>query len=138
MAFYRADNPDAKWYDKLIAWWTKSNYSHCELVIDNMWYSCSPRDGRVRKKSIIPKKEHWDFIEIDINKNLFLEFFEKNKGKKYDWLNIFCNQILPCNLQNPNKWICSEFVGTAIFQKEFKGSPQKLYEILKNKTIDVR
>ena len=127
VAFYRADNPNAKWYDKLIAWWTDSKYSHCELVIDDIWYSSSPRYGKVRAKQIIPKKDHWDFINVEIDKEQFLKFFYKNKDKKYDWKNIFCNQIIPCNLQNPNKWICSEFVGTAIFQKEFKGSPQDLY-----------
>ena len=130
VAFYRADNPDAKWDDKLIAWWTDSKYSHCELVIDDVWYSSSPRDGKVRAKQIIPKKYHWDSVDVEIDKEQFLKFFYENKGKRYDFLNILCTQILPCNLQNPNKWICSEFVGTAIFGKEFKGSPQKLYERL--------
>ena len=130
VAFYRADNTDAKWDDKLIAWWTDSKYSHCELVIDGIWYSSSPRDGKVRAKQIIPKKDHWDFVGVEVDLVYFHKFFLDNVGKGYDWKNIFCNQIIPCGLQNPNKWICSEFVGTAIFGKEFKGSPQKLYERL--------
>ena len=127
VAFYRADNPNAQWDDKLIAWWTDSKYSHCELVANGIWYSSSPRDGKVRAKEIVPQEGHWDFVEVDIDREWFNIFFKENEGKKYDWLNIFCTQFLPCNLQNPKKWICSEFVGTAIFKKEFKGNPQDLF-----------
>ena len=130
VAFYRADNTDAQWDDKLIAWWTDSKYSHCELVIDDIWYSSSPRDGRVRAKEIIPAEGHWDFVDVEIDREWFYKFYKENEGKSYDYLNILCDQIIPCGLQNPNKWICSEFVGTGIFKEEFKGSPQDLYERL--------
>ena len=129
IAFYKVpNNPSAQWDDKLIAWWTGSNYSHCELIVDGYWYSSSPRDGKVRKRWINPKDEHWEYVDIEIDEVWFYNFFKDNEGKDYDWKNIFFTQIIPLGLQNPNKWICSEFVGTAIFKEEFKGSPQKLYK----------
>ena len=35
-------------FNALIRWWTRSPYSHCELVINGTCYSSSIRDGGVR------------------------------------------------------------------------------------------
>ena len=46
LAFYKGEGD---WVDKLVRWWTKSQYSHVE-VVGNMWVSSSPRDGGVNAK----------------------------------------------------------------------------------------
>ena len=42
LAFYKGKGD---WVDKLVRWWTKSQYSHVEVVVGNTWISSSPRDG---------------------------------------------------------------------------------------------
>jgi len=133
LAFYIAKN--GTFFDKLIAWWTKSKYSHVELIIDGYWYSTSPRDGTVRRK-IIPISTKWDYIEVPLKnrtKKEILEFYERTKGQKYDWINIFLCQIIPLGIQIDDRWICSEWCTYAISGKELKISPQELYELAINK-----
>ena len=114
LAFYKGKGD---WSDKLIRLWTRSKYSHTELVIDDLWYSSSPRDGEVRIKYITPKPGHWDFIEIDVTKEQkenMLNFFNSQIGKKYDFKGIFLSQVLPFNIQDPEKWFCSEIDSKAL------------------------
>ena len=47
IAFYKAKG---NIIDKSIRLWTRSKYSHCEIVIGENWYSSSPRDKGVRAK----------------------------------------------------------------------------------------
>ena len=47
LALYKAPG---EWTNALIRWWTRSQYSHCELVIDGTCYSSSERDRGVRSK----------------------------------------------------------------------------------------
>jgi len=108
LAFYKGAGD---WTDKAIRLWTRSKYSHSELVINGVWYSSSPRDLKVRGKIIIPQANHWDYIDIPTSneqKRIMVDFFNEQMGKPYDFLAIFLTQILPLNIQDPNKWFCSE------------------------------
>ena len=60
LAFYKAKGD---WVDWIVRKWTKSIYSHCEVVIGDEWFSSSPRDGGVRMKKIEYKPEDWDLVE---------------------------------------------------------------------------
>jgi hypothetical protein len=109
LAFYKAKNGDI--FDKLIAWWTRSPYSHCEIVIGNKWYSSSPRDGRVRKAIIEPNPDSWDYIDVPMNtmdEVLVETLFKKYDGAKYDFMGILLSQILPLGMHSKSKWFCSE------------------------------
>jgi len=97
-------------FDKLIRIWKRSQYSHTELIIDGTWYSSSPRDGGARTKVFKPNPEHWDFVEVDINKAYALYVFSQYKGQGYDWLWIWFSQILPLNIHSKHKVGCSELV----------------------------
>ena len=114
LAFYKYKGD---WTDKVIRWYTHSPYSHTEMVIDGVWYSSSPRDGKVRRKVIIPKEGHWDFIEIPCSlaqKNKMKAFFESQMDKRYDLLGIALSQVIPLNIQDPNKWFCSEICSKSL------------------------
>ena len=145
IAFYKAKG---NWVDKLIRLWTRSIYSHCELVINDedelLWISSSPRDGGVRilqNPSMNPN--NWDYITIPNTNSTDIQLINKltasQLGKKYDWLGIFFTQFLPLNIQNPNRWFCSEIVTyllkeslLSIKNKPSWYSPGELYiELLK-------
>jgi len=138
VAFYKVNQSKITWIDKLIAWWTKGNYSHVELIIDGYMYSSSPVDNGVRKKKHIVNINKWEYININANTDNILEFFNQTKNNKYDWLGIL-GFILPFK-DRTNKWFCSEWVSNALKISGYKNlwklepdkiSPNKLYEILK-------
>jgi len=73
-------------FDKLIRFVTRSQYSHCELVIDGLCYSSSPRDRGVRMKHIDLTEDKWDVFEIEGDKVWALDWFINNVNKPYDWV----------------------------------------------------
>jgi len=138
VAFYKGKGD---WVDWAIRKWTRSPYSHCEIVIDNTWYSSSARDGGVRKKNIHHNPENWDFIDIKIqvnDKNIIKMFFNKQIGKKYDYVGILLSQVIPLHEDIKNRWFCSEICAYTlqlidILPKDKKSnwySPGRLYKRL--------
>ena len=129
-------------FDKLIRWWTHSEYSHVELVIGGMWYSSSPRTGRVAGRELVYNESHWDSVEVEANEGQIkrmTRLFRQERGKKYDWLGITLSQILPLGIDMPNRWFCSEICAyvlkksctVRLDEKASWYSPQRLYEAVK-------
>jgi len=114
----------------IIRWWTKSIYSHCELVLDgDIGYSSSMRDGGVRGKSIDFNPEHWDFIELPFaNAWNILEHFRETRGRPYGLIDLFWSQFF--NRPNRDKGdFCSEWCAAALgLPNPSSYSPQSLYD----------
>lgn len=85
LAVYKGEG---KLFNRLIRLWTRSRYSHCELVMpDGRWLSASAMDGGVRAKHIELDFEHWDLIPLPwANAKLIESVFDRHEGKGYDWL----------------------------------------------------
>lgn|SRR5574340_42996 len=99
----------------LTRWWTGSQYSHCELVIDGMCYSASFMDGGVRCKLIDLAEARWDVVPITGgNAEAAVEFFNQTKGRRYDWLGLFGAQLFNRGIQNPRRYFCSEWCAKAL------------------------
>ena len=131
LAFYKGKGDIT---DKLIRWWTKSPYSHVELVVDGWWYSTSPRDLRVRAKRIVPKKDHWDFVEVEVDEDWLYEVFAKTRGAKYDWLGIFFTQIVDLNIHSKSRYFCVEWCAFINkIPKPHRYNPGTLYNYVKGK-----
>lgn len=115
LAFYKAKGT---WLDCLVRRWTRSQYSHVEIVFsDGIWFSASPRENEVRFKWIVPKPGHWDFVDICLfptEEELLREYCEEQDGKRYDWIGIFLSQIIPLGVHNSRWWFCSEVVSAAL------------------------
>jgi hypothetical protein len=141
VAFFKAGNAIS---DKLIKFWTKSKYSHVEILIEGFSYDANTELGLRKYAMKSYDLEQWDVISIDVNiskKNFGkIERFIKNQiGCKYDWRGIFLSQFVNMGIDSDNKWFCSEFV-TKILQlilieetldeKPNKVSPGKLSELL--------
>jgi len=118
VAFYKKGNSI---YSRLIRLWTKSIYSHTELVIQtkckhkSYWITSDPAVGHVIvRESPNIDLDHWDFVEIknvnSTNAEKIVKLVKEEIGKKYDYLGIFLSQIFPFEIQNPDKWFCSEIV----------------------------
>jgi len=125
LAFYKGEGTIV---DGLIRWWTKSEYSHVELVVDGLWYSTSPRDQKIRSKYINPKPENWDYVDVTVDADRLEELFNRTKGAKYDWTGIALSQFLPLNVHSRDRWFCSEFCAEALgLEGSNQYSPEDLY-----------
>lgn len=117
---------------------TLSKYSHAELVINNICYSSSSRDGGVRAKSIDITSGKWDVIYIDVTnevKQQALLWFKQNNEKNYDWSNIL-RYIIPFYPQRKDQYVCFEAVGEALgFAGAYKLTANDLYEWAKKREI---
>ncbi|ALZ84712.1 hypothetical protein APT59_11090 [Pseudomonas oryzihabitans] len=126
LALYRAPGDT---YDRLIRAWTRSPYSHCELVMpDGRFVTSSPRDGGVRAKVIAQDPAVWDFLPLPWIQAAHVEqLLEQEAGAGYDWLGILGSQILPAGIQSRSRWFCSEFCAHALDVKQpHRYSPGKL------------
>ena len=89
VAFYKGKG---RWHNRFIRYWTKSKYSHAELIIDEECYTIEPfsLEG-VRKTECSYNEADWDFISFEISeeqKEIFNKFFNKTKGQGYDWVGM--------------------------------------------------
>ncbi|OAQ15037.1 enoyl-CoA hydratase [Bibersteinia trehalosi Y31] len=105
-------------------------------------YSSSPRDGGVRCKTITRptntyggafKPENWDLFLLPYASGQKVEaFYQKTRGKKYDFLGaVGC--VIPIR-EKPNRWYCSEWCYQAITGDHKQLSPNKLAEYVKART----
>ena len=128
LAFYKGKGD---WVDKVIKWWTKSQYSHVEVVVGNTWISSSPRDGGVRSMRMESyNAEHWDIIDYPgVTSGDVFDLFRRTKGDDYDFIGIFFSQVLPLGVQSKSKWYCSEWAAELKYVKT-NLSPKELYELV--------
>lgn len=115
LAMYKG--PAARRWDRFCHWWirvwTRSPYSHAELVIDGVCYSSSPRDGGVRAKVIDLNSGRWDVFWIEGDRARALGWFEAHKGDRYDWAGIV-RFVLPFLPHRSRMWFCFEAVGAML------------------------
>ena len=135
-------------FHKIVRWWTKSPYSHAELIMPTgEWISISPFLAKQVESRTGPEApmSQWDFIEIEVNDKKIesLErFYELTKGQKYDWFGMIASQLLPVHIKGRSRWYCSEWIAYALrisgilkwdriqIYDQSDLSPQKLYELV--------
>lgn len=99
----------------LIRWWTKSIYSHCELVVGSVSYSSSLMDGGVRAKMIDFDDGNWDLIDLpDRFDGLIVAYFASTRGANYSWLDLIRSQIFNTADDEPGAAFCSEWCAAAL------------------------
>ena len=136
-------------FNKIVRWWTKSPYSHAELILPDgvTWIRIGPFSSS--KLSAIKKEkwepQNWDFVTLKVTEEqvaTIKEFFERTKGCRYDWWGMILSHFLPFRIKQRGKWYCSEWIAHAlrvsrvidwrvarIFERA-KISPAALYDIV--------
>ena len=123
--------------DMAIRLWTWSKYSHVELRFNTvpptdsddhaLCFSSSGRDGGTRFKYIDLTDGRWDRWRVEkpaVEAAIFQWCLGKT-GKKYDFLGIF-GFIIGKQLQDPEKWYCSEICAAALRRHDVLDFPQKI------------
>jgi hypothetical protein len=108
--------------DRFIRWWTKSPYSHTELVLPNGegWIGIYPPDSpRVRLRTTPEdfRVDEWDFINLHATReqvDAVLSFYNKTAGQPYDWVGMILSHVTPFRIKRNDKWYCSEWVAYAL------------------------
>lgn len=136
--------------DRLIRWWTKSRYSHVELILPdgNISGIRPPYYSLVTTRAIKKLNEsEWDLLEVEVSNSqlgLLQGFIASTEGQGYDWLGMIASNISPLKVRAPGRWYCSEWVAYALsvsgvlpwkFAKlyDLKSiSPADLYVIINN------
>ena len=125
LAFYKLQKGD--WFGWLIAKWTglfnwnTPDYTHVEIafLVDGEWwyYSSSTRnpDGTsgtrwVDEKTLLKNRDRWDvFVANPLRSQAdMIKTCDEELGKGYDWLGICGFVTLFGQLNDKNKWYCSE------------------------------
>ena len=121
----------------LIRWWTKSEYSHCELVIGDMAYSSSVQDGGVRCKEIEFAPERWDFIDLHwADQGAVLRYFRMTESEPYGWTDLLWRQIFN-RPGDAHGAFCSEWCAAALgLTNPQQYSPGTLGEYCKSRRTD--
>ena len=137
VAFYKAPGTAV---DKLIRWWTRGPYSHCELVFElvddgpSLCMSSSMRDGGVRSKRILLDAESWDIVPVvDADIDVAWAWAAEHANEGYDCLGIIGLALKNKGMQDQNKWFCSEAVAAMLgLKKSWKFNPSTLYYFILN------
>ncbi len=115
-AFYKSTRPGlAGIYSRGVRWWTRSPYSHCELIFsDGMAASASYMDGGVRFKRIDFDPGHWDFVDLPAHlEPAARTWFVAHAGQPYDLLGNLHFLLGPVS-DDKGKWFCSESIAAAL------------------------
>lgn len=105
---------DSDIVEKAIGIITKSNYCHCELVINDTWVSSNSKEGVTIKEDFDYYADEWDFYEFPVldimtrDFNIIMDFIRKQDDKTYDFLGIILSQLVPISVHNRKKYFCSE------------------------------
>ena len=107
--------------NKIVRWWTKSPYSHSELILKDAqtWLSISPfiKASVSSTTKLIYEPLDWDFIEIEVTEkqhDTIEQFYDLTKGCGYDWIGMVLSQFLPFNIKQKSRWYCSEWIAYAL------------------------
>ena len=118
VAFYKGKG---SWKNKIIRWWTKSQYSHAELIMPDhfTWITITPfRNSTVSSRIQTEYDiENWDFLSLEVNEDqvqIINDFFDETKGCRYDWWGMILSQFLPFRIKRTNRWYCSEWIAYAL------------------------
>lgn len=116
----------------IVRWWTGSIYSHCELVVGDVWYSSSLMDGGVRSKQIAMNPDHWDLIELpEYMARRILGHYAETAGQRYSWLDLIRTQLFNANVDEQGASFCSEWCAAAIgLPNPASYSPRTLGELV--------
>jgi hypothetical protein len=103
-------------YNRLVRWWTRSPYSHVELILPAFGSaaSSSAMDGGVRFKAIDFDAALWDFVDLPADLSDGAEaWFNQHYGDGYDYLGNV-HFVLSAVGDDKRKWFCSEAVAAAL------------------------
>ncbi|HEY9460364.1 MAG TPA: hypothetical protein VIR04_06155 [Paralcaligenes sp.] len=136
VAFYKGRS---RIFNRLVAWWTRGAFSHCELVTGYtsdgaaICWSSSWLDGGVRRKAIKLNPDHWELVDIPDTPRTrtgAVTWFMVNSGQPYDLLGLLGFLWRPTR-DVLHGWFCSEAIAAALgIPEPWRFDPNTLRAVL--------
>lgn len=136
IAFYKGRT---RLFNRLVSWWTRGIYSHCELLYNptlqlkdgKQWVcSSSHADKGVRIQEITWHAENWDLVTIEGNCGEAVEWFRRHLGEPYDVPGL-AGFVARRVRHSKRRWFCSEACAEAIGMPEsWRFDPNTLHAAL--------
>ena len=91
---FRQDSPD--FIKNIGAWlvktWTRSDFYHVEIIINDNWITATPDDGFIIKP-LHKLSNKYTYVEVEVEDKVtqvtqVMKFIEQQSGAKYDWSGI--------------------------------------------------
>lgn len=133
VAFYKGSET---LFGKMIRWWDRGPYSHCELVFsDGAWATSYIRRGVVIQHRNVDSSQ-WDFIELpDHLEAPARKWFEEHNGKSYDFVGLV-RFVLGFIAPSRDKWFCSRACADALGMTEgWREGPNGLYAAVRSALV---
>ena len=137
VAFYKGRT---RLFNRLVSWWLRGPYSHCELVLDtdanglSVCASSSALDGGVRIKHMRLNPSHWDLVPVSGDVYDAWNWLAQHAGEGYDYLGLvgFVARVLG---HDKARWVCSEAVADmAGMPESWRFDPCSLWAALSRPT----
>lgn len=139
VAFQRSDG---SLVHRLIVFFTKSEWAHCEVVVNGHGYAMKGEtDGLFIRPPGQYQNALWELIEVSWSVSEVMEYIKAHAGTKYDKKSLLTG-ILPFVRDNHLKQNCSEFIGKIgaycndpIFHgmDASRLTPGEIYQLLNNR-----
>jgi len=138
------------WFAKVIQWWTKSIYYHCEIIFEDKTSFTANIDKNGYGTYFHTfdynnyDKSNWDLIDINITseqESQIKEWCKNEDGCWYDIIGLFLTQVIPLSFENSRWWFCSEMVIAALKEnlgwfgttKPHEIDPSEAYKMIQDK-----
>ena len=135
VAFYKGR---ARRFNRLVSWYTRGPYSHCELVVQQLnagalCWSSSFMDGGVRLKVIQLDPAHWDLVTLEVSEATAAaatQWFKEHEGQGYDVQGLL-GFVWRRMADDQRRWFCNEAVGAALgIPEAWRFDPNSLWSAL--------
>ncbi len=106
-------------YDRIIKWYTRSNYTHAEFAWPltsskpEQWLGAQPKGGVAIRPADYLGAVEYQVYSIDVTNaqaRKIAGFLKAQIGMAYDWPAIVNMGKFDHDVISPNKWFCSELV----------------------------
>ena len=144
IAFYKHETREFKdyIYGYLIAYFQKLkgrsnwNYTHVEVYKEleyiEVWYGATANNGVRKRAKEKVRHRNWDVYKVNMDKlnSDPINWFENELGKGYDYLGIFLSELINLDIDNKNRYYCSEAVCEAFNLEKDKMDVAELFNYL--------
>lgn len=108
-------------FAKTVCWWTQTPFSHCEVVVDSVWYAAVPGKGVIAHR---PPADMGSWITVEVPARPYQQasletWLQDELGCGYDWRGLLFAVDFPRKAPHPKKWFCSEYAAMALSRLAF-------------------
>lgn len=109
--------------NKLIGFWTDSEWVHCEMILlDPVAVAVSARTERGGVAAdlianVLIQPDSWEYYEIPVSDDAAVwSFLLSQLGKAFNYPGLIAGQVFGSTLNRPQAWFCSELTYATLIQ----------------------